>query len=374
MNSFEELIDRWRHHHLDVSNPLHGMKLQEFNVNDDEPGYLQHYFRFEDKEGHEEEFVVRFVSGFGTPIYSCTLRRRLDEKEYLALSEGTWSLAIRHLMRVGESLAATDRDAKGRIAGRSSKDASVERLVEQGHSYLEQQRLEDAIRSYSAALELEPDRAALYFHRGLAWSHKYHNQGENVDDLQRSIDDYTRLIKINPKSGPAFFQRAGLWSQQGSAARAIADYEAAIQNGYLVSHSYYCSGVAWQSIGDYGKAILDFDAAINTGGESDQFIALMSRGEARHKIGRFELAIADFTSAAAHNPQTPGVYVGRATALRELGREHEAIADLDLALALAPTFAKAYKERGICRSRLGQHDLARQDFDRAAQFAHQDDF
>jgi TPR repeat len=44
----------------------------------------------------------------------------------------------------------------------------IERLVEQGDKEVQEQRLENAIGSYSAALRIEPDSAEIYFQRGIA--------------------------------------------------------------------------------------------------------------------------------------------------------------------------------------------------------------
>jgi tetratricopeptide (TPR) repeat protein len=252
----------------------------------------------------------------------------------------------------------------------------VERLVEQGDKEVQEQRLENAIGSYSAALRIKPDSAEIYFQRGIAWSNTYYNRGRNSPDLQKAIDDYTRSIEIDPEYGEAYFQRAGLFSEQGQVGKAIEDYSKAIANGHQVSHSHYCRAHLWKSAGEAGsaKAIADFDEAIRTGDKHNQYISLMARGEIHCDLGNFELAAADLTAAAAYYPNNPpGLYTQRAAALRQLGRTREAIAELDQAIAavspLATTafVADIYDQRGQCRMQLGESNLARQDFERAAQ-------
>jgi Tfp pilus assembly protein PilF len=365
MGLFKELIDRWHGRHLlEVLDPLHGMKLQEFSVIDDDPGYLKHYFKVRTKKGKDEEFVVVFRPADQEAKYLrylCTHHRKAGEEKYLTLSEGPWATAISHLVRLGQELP-WDTSRKG-VGGRQvppersfAKPSSVDQLFEQGHKYVEEQKLDDAIWSYSAALQLDPNRADIYFHRGVAHSNKYFNQGRNADEFQRTIDDYTRAIELNPNYGDAFFQRAGMYQQRGNVAKAIADYGEAIAYRHKLFSSHYARAHLWQTTGAYAKAFVDFDAAIKTEDKFDRAMALTGRGQLQHQLGKPDLAIADFTSALTCDPKMPGVYKYRATALRELGRVEEAIADLDKAISLTPNFAETsthlaevYNERGHCR-------------------------
>jgi tetratricopeptide (TPR) repeat protein len=268
------------------------------------------------------------------------------------------------------------RQMKRRRETEEADRGPVERLIEQGHKHLQERRLENAIGSYSAALRIKTDSAELYFHRGVAWSNRYYNSGQKVDDLQKAIDDFSQAIEIDLEYAEAYFQRAGLWSTQDQVDKAIADYSKAIEKGHHVSSSHYCRALLWQSTGEAGmaKAIADFDAAIRTGDTDNQFMALMARGEAHRNLENFELAVADFTAAEAYYPRSPpGLYEQRAATLRQLGRTVEAIADFDQAIAAASPLADArfvadiYHQRGQCRAELGESDLARQDFERAAQ-------
>jgi tetratricopeptide (TPR) repeat protein len=171
-----------------------------------------------------------------------------------------------------------------------------------------------------------------------------------------------------------------LLSAQGQVAEAIADYSKAIEKDHHASSSYYCRALLWQSTGEAGKAkaIADFDGAIRTGGKSEQFMALMARGQAYYDLGNLELALADFNAAAAYYPKTPpGLYEKRAAIFRQLGRLREAIADFGEGIAAAspladPRFiANMYEQRGQCRMQLGEAHLARQDFERAVQMKRQ---
>lgn len=300
----------------------------------------------------------------------------IEKDKTFVLSKGSAGV---HYLRSNSEIEQFGRVLQRQQELEQANRSPVEKLVEQGNQHLEEQNLENAISAFSAALRIKPDSADIYFHRGLAWSNSYHNRGNKPDDLQNAIDDYTRSIELNA-SGEGYFERAELLSERGQVAEAIADYTKAIEKDHQASGSYYCRALLWKSTGEAGQqnAIADFNEAIRTGGKSDQFMALMSRGEAHHEWGNLDLALADFNAAAAYHPKgPPGLYEQRAAVLRELGRMREAIADFGEGISVAsplasPQFvANMYEQRGQCRMQLGETDLARQDFERAAELKRQ---
>jgi tetratricopeptide (TPR) repeat protein len=295
----------------------------------------------------------------------------IEKDRTFVLSRGSAGV---HYLRSNIEIEKFGRAMRRREELEQTNRSPVERLTEQGQKYLEEQNLEKAISAFSAALRIKPDSGDVYFHRGVAWSNSYYNNGKKPEDLQKAIDDYTRSIEIDPEFVDGYFQRAGLLSERGKIADAIADYSKAIEKDHKASSSYFCRALLWQSAGEPGKAIADFDGAIRTGGKNDQFMALMARGKAHHELGNLELALADFNAAAAYYPKCPpGLYQQRAAILLKLGRTREAVADLGEGIATAspladPRFiANMYEQRGQCRTQLGEAHLARQDFERAAQ-------
>jgi tetratricopeptide (TPR) repeat protein len=94
-----------------------------------------------------------------------------------------------HYLRSIADIERFGRLMKKRQDAEEADRSPVERLVEQGHKHLQEQNLETAIGSYSAALRIKPDSAELYFHRGIAWSNTFYNRGRNGDDLQKAIDE-----------------------------------------------------------------------------------------------------------------------------------------------------------------------------------------
>lgn len=91
------------------------------------------------------------------------------------------------------------------------------------------------------------------------------------------------------------------------------------------------------------------------------------RGLARHQLGDFANAIADYTEALALNPQLAEVYNNRGAARHRLRDHAGAVADFDEAIRLKPPYAEAYNNRGAARQAQGDFAGARADYDQAIQ-------
>jgi tetratricopeptide (TPR) repeat protein len=87
---------------------------------------------------------------------------------------------------------------------------------------------------------------------------------------------------------------------------------------------------------------------IKSGGGSDEgrAIAYLQRGSMYRRLGKFELALADFTGSLRYDPKSAEAYTGRGNAHRGLGQLDAAIADHSEAIRLNPDFATAYSNRG----------------------------
>ena len=61
-----------------------------------------------------------------------------------------------------------------------------------GQTYSDLGRHDEAIAAFTEAIELSPDDAAVYEHRGHAYRAKYHGGDRNPEDLDRAIEDFSR--------------------------------------------------------------------------------------------------------------------------------------------------------------------------------------
>jgi tetratricopeptide (TPR) repeat protein len=106
---------------------------------------------------------------------------------------------------------------------------------------------------------------------------------------------------------------------------------------------------------------------IKSGGGDDEgrAIAFLQRGSMYRRLGKFDLALADFSESLRYNPNSADAYTGRGNAHRGLGQIDAAIADHDEALRLKPNFATAYNNRGNAYSDKKDYQRAIADYDEA---------
>jgi tetratricopeptide (TPR) repeat protein len=92
--------------------------------------------------------------------------------------------------------------------------------------------------------------------------------------------------------------------------------------------------------------------------------AFNNRGNTLVKMGRYDLAVADFDRAIKLNPDYYPPYINKAQALARLKKYDEALKVVSKAIELNRRDPAAYKTRMMVYQELGQKDKVREDFRR----------
>ena len=127
--------------------------------------------------------------------------------------------------------------------------------------------------------------------------------------------------------------------------------------------SYLTEGIRLYKLGLYDQAINQFTSAILSDPKFE--VAYSWRGSAYGQLGQNQRAITDYTQAIELNP-TAVVYNNRGVAYYKLGRYGQAIPDFSQAIILGPK-AIHFQNRGNANSQIGLYGQARSDWDRACQ-------
>jgi lipoprotein NlpI len=109
------------------------------------------------------------------------------------------------------------------------------------------------------------------------------------------------VIRLTPKNGDAFVNRANIYNGQGKYDRAIQDYDQAIRLNPNDAGAFYNRGISYDSQGKYDRAVQDYDQAIRL--DSANPNAIKARGYAQFFAGQFFKSAADFARAAQIEPQ-----------------------------------------------------------------------
>lgn len=119
--------------------------------------------------------------------------------------------------------------------------------------------------------------------------------------------------------------------------------------------------------GNYQDALKEYDKALDSGllkGEN-QVIALNNRANLFADLGRFEEAVADYTTALEQSPAFAEAYYNRGIARYSLGEYLGAIDDFTRVMELDPAYVSAYYNRSFPLEGLGRFNEAIRDVGKA---------
>ena len=108
----------------------------------------------------------------------------------------------------------------GVVTSAAMAQTSAEQYFEQGNAALLKQLPDDAIASYTKAIELKPDYAQAYTNRGAAYLLK--------ELYDKAIADSTKAIELNPKIDTAYQNRGRAYRGKGLYKQAMADFQEAL--------------------------------------------------------------------------------------------------------------------------------------------------
>src|SRR3989338_7098103 len=238
---------------------------------------------------------------------------------------------------------------------------------------------DDAIEAYTSAIALDPNYAAAYNNRGVA----YKNKGQN----DRAIEDYNKAIALDPNYAAAYNNRGNAYANKGQYDRAIEDYNKAIALDPNYAKAYNNRGGAYDNKGQNDRAIEDYNKAIAL--DPNNAAAYNNRGAVyaknslikalldKNKNPRiadvyknnadedYDRAIEDYNKAIALDPNYALAYARRGSAYDNKGQYDRAIEDYNKAIALDPNYAAAYNNRGLAYYKKGNMGRAISDFQKA---------
>jgi tetratricopeptide (TPR) repeat protein len=257
------------------------------------------------------------------------------------------------------------------------KDAAA--YSRRGTAFAARRDFQHAIADLDRACELAPDEPNYFYERGIA----RRNSGQPIPALA----DFDQAIKIKFDHVPALAARAELRLQNGDAAAAVPDLEAADHVAakeadvrFRLGLDYQHTDLMPQSVAQYdlwiaahaddarlgaalgnrcwAKALLgqdlksalkDCDSALGRIGKKNAGSAaiFLSRGVVRLRLGDYDKSIADFDAALALRPESAWSLYGRGIAKGRRNKTAEGQADMTEAAAVWPPIADDYAKRGI---------------------------
>jgi tetratricopeptide (TPR) repeat protein len=160
--------------------------------------------------------------------------------------------------------------------------------INRGHRWFDRGKYENAVQTYSHALEINPANPDTYYFRGLAklmaedlvgakadfneairlnpnYLGAYINRGiifKRTGELDKALKDINKAIELKPNEYKLYSIRAGIWFQKGRFDESIADCNIIIKNNPQTAVAYRDRADAYYWKRDYKEAIKDYSKAV----------------------------------------------------------------------------------------------------------------
>ena len=245
---------------------------------------------------------------------------------------------------------------------------------------------------FSKAIELNPNLAEAYNHRGLAEGGIANGNAGIEASLARALSDYNNAIKLKPNFAAAYYNRGNVFQAKGDWNSAKADFTVVInlkpKPDYVLlaqtflhlgrlaeregnktsarinySQAYFNRALAEQKKGDLDGALADYSKTIEL--DPDFYNYYICRGSVKDQKGDWEGAIADFNKAIELKSDFPLTYYNRGHAKFNKGDLVGALTDYSKSIELNPTDADAFCNRGILKRKMGDVTGSIADFNKA---------
>lgn len=216
------------------------------------------------------------------------------------------------------------QDAKSAIA-LNPDDMRLQEYL--GDIYLDAGTYDLAISELEAVIMGDHILAGTYNRLGVAYL--------NSDDVWRAIGFYQLALELTPEYGLIYSNLANAELQVGLGQGALDHYGEAIERDPYLSTAYSNRGILYQNRGDYDAALADFNKAL----EIDPYLydAYINRADIYiDNLSRPADGLADANAAIELEPDTSDGYVLRALAYEWLHEFDLAITDFKTAIALNP--------------------------------------
>ncbi|MFY9252930.1 MAG: tetratricopeptide repeat protein [Fuerstiella sp.] len=210
------------------------------------------------------------------------------------------------------------------FVGCTASTDSPEITFEKAKMFADRGKHDDAILAYTAALEAFPDRADVYYLRGVSY--------ENLQLPEKALEDYSTCLKLDPSRSDAINNK----------------------------------GVVLAQLERFDEAIQEFTLLVNEFPEDA--LARRNRGLCLHDLGKFDEAVLDYKKAIELAPEDAQTWFQLGNVFLEQDSLQDAVTNFDKAIALDGRYAKAWMNRGVARFNMGQKQEALADLQQARTF------
>lgn len=168
-----------------------------------------------------------------------------------------------------------------------SGNPEVEKLVEIGNSYFDQENYPKAIEYYQKAINIDPNQSTPYNNIGAAYS--------RMDNYDKAFEYYKKALAIDPNDPVRQNNMGDIYYNRGDYDNAIEHYKKAVTVDNKYINGYKNLGHSYLQKDDYDQAIYYFERALDIDPNEDQ--AYNGIGNVYYRQGNYEKSIEYYEKA-----------------------------------------------------------------------------
>jgi tetratricopeptide (TPR) repeat protein len=268
-----------------------------------------------------------------------TFELERDNRAFIRLEfegDGGRTIALTGRVAIATDRLACDPTEEGRAQLGEALRREQEALPEGGRDVYRKGDDDLAIRTHSKSIDREWYVRA-YIARGEAYRRKRM--------LEEALRDFDKAIELDDNNADAFYDRGFIYTLREDHVSAIKDYDAAIRLNSSDASSLNNRCWSRAIIGHLRLAMEDCNAALRL--RPNFADARDSRGFTYLKLGQFDLAIADYNAALSVVPHRADSLYGRGLARRKLGQAAAGNTDIADARAIRADIGEVFARRGV---------------------------
>ncbi|MBN1262592.1 MAG: tetratricopeptide repeat protein [Anaerolineae bacterium] len=235
----------------------------------------------------------------------------------------------------------------------TTPELTAQDYIEEGLAYSDVGKYDEALTSFQAALDLEPDNPDA--HRNLGSMYMLQEQ------WQKAVAAYEQAIAFAPEFGEAYGDVTWAYINLGRLEDAIASGETAIQLAPDYAAGFTNLAIAYKESGRINDAIVQYETAFALAPEDalpHYNLAILYEGQ-----GMADEALSEYLEAIRLDPNHVKSRDNLALLYYNLGEVDQAIAEWEEAVRVDPNHANARKNLGLVYMQVGRNAEAIVEFE-----------
>jgi tetratricopeptide (TPR) repeat protein len=217
-----------------------------------------------------------------------------------------------------------------------------------GNALLRKGQVDEALKQFQKALEINPNYAQAHSNLGVALLQK-----GRLDD---AVAQYQTALGMYPNYAQAHSNLGLALSQKGQLEDAVVHCQKALEINPYYLEAHINLGNALLRKGQLGDAVAHYQKALEINPNYAQ--AHSNLGAALFQKGQLDEAISQFQKATEINPDYPEAHNNLGNALVQKGQLDDAVAHYQKALEINPNYAQAHYNLGNALVQKGELDSA----------------